>query len=331
MKRQVLIAACTILLFASAGARAEDDKSVALALFEQGRTFIANGDYEKAAVKFEGAARILHTFGILFNLATCYEKLGRTASAWSTWREAGSVARAARKPDDEARAAERERALAPSLSQLTIVVPSAAQLPDLEITRNGAVVPRAAWDTPIPVDPGEQTIEARAGGRRAARLSIVVQPNGDKQTLKIAPLEPESSGTPAPPDNHVVAPPAPPPDVARPSSRPLVGWVTAGVGAAVAVVGVVEWRVGQGKMDDALAQANTAIAANDRNAYQAASDDHSSGQSQRTVGFVMLGVGGAVAIGGAAFALTAPKVESSASLRPWFGATGGGVVLSGRW
>jgi hypothetical protein len=347
------VAACaaTSLLFASPMmARGEDDKSVALALFEQGRSLIASGEYEKAAVKFEGAAKILHTFGILFNLASCYEKLGRTASAWSTWREAGSVARAARKGDDEARAAEHERALAPTLSQLTVVVPAAAQLPDLEVARNGAPVPRAAWDTPLPVDPGEQTVEVRASGHRVRHLAIVVQPNGDKKTLTLEPLEPDPSAapiTPAPqgPDT-VAAPAAAPPDAPKSSSRPVVGWVTAGVGAGVAIAGVVVWRLGQGKMDDAVSQANGAIASNDRAAYQAASDDHSSGEARRTVGFVLLGVGGAAAITGAALALTAPKVREPGSavlhvgrrsptaeltVGPWLGWNTTGVVCGGRW
>jgi tetratricopeptide (TPR) repeat protein len=338
-KRVVALAALLAAFSSTALADNQDDKSVALALFEQGRSFVAQGDYAKAAVKFEGAAKILHTFGILFNLANCYEKLGRTASAWSTWREAGSVARAANKPDDEARAAEHERALSPALSQLTIVVPQAAQLPDLEISRNGAAVPRAAWEAPLPVDPGEQTIELRANAHRAQRLSIVVLPNGDKKTLTIPALEPDPTApqitSPAPSTEHPSEALAASVDTSQPSSRRLVGWVTAGTGAAVLVAGIVEWRMGQGKMDDAVSQANTAIASNDRAAYQAASDDHSSGQSQRTVGFVLLGLGGAATVTGVALALTSPRVhsESAASVRlgPWFGASGPGLVCSGHW
>jgi tetratricopeptide (TPR) repeat protein len=339
--RVVSTALVALLLALSGAARADnqDDKSVALALFEQGRTFVAQGDYANAAVKFEGAAKILHTFGILFNLATCYEKLGRTASAWSTWREAGSIARAARKPDDEARAAERERALAPALSQLTIVVPPTAKLPDLEIARNGGAVPRAAWDTALPVDPGEQSIELHASGRKAQRLSIVVAPNGDKKTLTIPVLEADPTASQVTPPAPVAEGPnvatAPPVDTAKPSSsRSVVGWVTAGAGAAVLVAGIVEWRLGQGKMDDALSQANAAIASNDRASYQAASDDHASGQTQRTVGFVLLGVGGAATVTGVALALTAPRAQAeSAGLRlaPWFGANGSGLVCTGRW
>ena len=329
----------------SARADGQDDKGVALALFEQGRTLIAQGDYEKAVPKFEGAAKLLHTFGILFNLADCYEKLGRTASAWSTWREAGSVARNSNRADDEARAEERQRALAPKISELTLRVPQAAELDTLEIARNGAPVPRAAWETPLPVDPGQQTIDARAPGHRAQHLTLVVLPNGDKKTLTIPPLELEtaapvpSSAPSADRDNPSASPPSGPVSSA-PSGHPvrvLAGWIAAGAGAALAAGGIIEWAVGQNKMNDAVTHANAAVAANDRGAYNAASDDLSSGNSQRTTGFVLLGVGGAVAVAGAAFALTAPHADStphpatSTTLAPWMGPGAIGVACRGRW
>ncbi len=347
------LAAALLLVFllGSTAARADaarpdtaDDKGTALALFEQGRALIAQGEYEKAARKFEGASRLLHTFGILFNLANCYEKLGRTASAWSIWREAGSVARGTNRADDEARAEAREHALLPQLSELTLLVPQAPELASLEVTRNGAVVPRPAWDSAIFVDPGEQAIDARAPGYRAQHLAIVVLPNGDKKTLTVPPLEPEptpiaSAGQTASGDNAAgsVSSSSPASPGSGHSARSVAGWITAGVGVAIAVGGIVEGSVGQGGMNDAVTKANAAIAANDRAAYNVASTDLSNGESQRTAGFVLLGVGAAAAVVGAVVALTAPRGDgpahpaTSAFVAPWLAPSAMGFPCGGRW
>src|SRR3954471_6278553 len=103
----VLVPLVVALCAGGAAGQNNEDKALALSLFAQGRELIAHGDYQSAATKFEGASNLLRTYGILINLAECYEKLGRTASAWSVWLEARSVAHAARKVEDEQRAAER--------------------------------------------------------------------------------------------------------------------------------------------------------------------------------------------------------------------------------
>jgi len=69
-----------------------EDRALALDLFEEGRGLLKKGDYLAALTKFEAAGHVMRTFGILLNVAECQEKLGRTASAWATWREARAVA-----------------------------------------------------------------------------------------------------------------------------------------------------------------------------------------------------------------------------------------------
>jgi hypothetical protein len=328
-------AALQFTVVPAAYAQTQDEKGVAIALFEQGRERLAHGDYEKAAADFEGASKILHTFGILYNLADCYEKLGRTASALFTWRDAQSVASAAHKKDDEGRAAEREKALAPKISYLTLTVPQGSALSSLEVTRNGDIVPRAAWGIGIPVDPGEQALDAHAAGYRSAHLVVVVRPDGDKQTANVPPLDPE----PATPTDAAVAQAAPPPpaEVApahASHAQTIAGWVAVGAGAVAGIVGIVEWRGGQGKIDDAVDGANAAVATRNQQAYDAASSDLSSGVSQRTAGFVFMGIGGAVVATGVVLVLAAPRKEGaapSASIAPMLGAGATGLVVNGRW
>ncbi len=157
-------------LIASSALAGGDERAIALDLFEQGRTLFKEGNYQGALAKFDAAAKVMRTFGILLNVAECQEKLGRTASAWATWREARAVAAQAHSDDDEAMATVRQKALEAALSRLTIVVPSDSDAPELEIRRDGGVVPREAWGAAIAVDPGAHVIDARAPGRTAPEI-----------------------------------------------------------------------------------------------------------------------------------------------------------------
>ena len=61
-------------------------------LFDQGRKLYTAGKYEEAAEKFRESQRLDPAPGTLLNLAECYVKLGKTASGWSTFREAAALA-----------------------------------------------------------------------------------------------------------------------------------------------------------------------------------------------------------------------------------------------
>ena len=82
---------------ASASAQSADGKSqvAAEALFKEGRTLSASGHISEACPKFEASLHLDPALGTLLNLAECYEKLGKTASAWAEYRDAIPLARAA--------------------------------------------------------------------------------------------------------------------------------------------------------------------------------------------------------------------------------------------
>src|SRR6188768_818628 len=131
------------------------NRAAAEALFSQGRSLAASGKYAEACPKFEASQQLDPGLGTLLNLADCYEKVGKTASAWAEYREAIPLARAAGSKVREDLATERAAALESRLSMLTIVAMGGVEeATGLEIRRDGVAVQTAELGSAIPLDPG---------------------------------------------------------------------------------------------------------------------------------------------------------------------------------
>jgi len=326
---------------------ADEDRAVALDLFEQGRALFKSGSYAAALTQFEAARKLMRTFGILLNIAECQEKLGRTASAWTTWREARAVASESQRVDDERMASERQKVLEASLSRLTVIVPPGSDIPDLEIRRDGTVLPREGWGRPIAVDPGSHVIEASAPGRKSRTLRMSVQANGDSRSFSVSPLEADPEARPPPVASPATLAAPPPPTTALPanprqplgddgstgSGQRLAGWIVGGLGMAAVGTGIAFAIVGQGQHNDAVA---TDLAGN----VPQAQTMESNANTTKTLGYITLAGGGAFVLTGLVLVLSAPTFRStpiSASpsatffVRPWVSAAGGGALLSQEW
>src|SRR6187200_393022 len=70
------------------------EKATAEALFDEALRLMHAGSFAEACPKFEVSQRIEAAVGTMLYLAECYEKIGRTASSWATFREAASLAEA---------------------------------------------------------------------------------------------------------------------------------------------------------------------------------------------------------------------------------------------
>ena len=104
LRPAVLASTLALLLSVGATARAADGpppNPAAVALFEEGRTLMKAGKYDEACPKFEQSVAMMRSVGALLNLADCYDKEGKTASAWAGFRAAASAARDLHDPRDK--------------------------------------------------------------------------------------------------------------------------------------------------------------------------------------------------------------------------------------
>jgi tetratricopeptide (TPR) repeat protein len=177
--------------------RAQDARAQAEALFQEARQLMSAGDYAAACPKLEASQHLDPAVGTLLNLADCYEKNGRTTSAWAEFLHAANEAH--KVGDDRRERAARERAIAiePRLSKLTVTVEPAAALRGLELERDGDAIEHGMWGVALPVDPGEHTIVARAPGRRPWKTVVDVPANQGATTVEIPTLELDLAAQPA--------------------------------------------------------------------------------------------------------------------------------------
>jgi hypothetical protein len=318
------VAAIGALLLHAATAGAADatdaDRARASELFGEGRTLMAAKRYTEACPMLEESQRLDPGGGTVLNVALCHELQGRTATAWSDFREALAVARRDGRSDRALAAEEHIRALEPRLSRLTIDVPPDARVPGLSVRRDGAEVAVRDWNVGSPADPGEHVVEAEAPGCSPWRTTIAVEDTGVSRSVRVPLLEPLPP-VPAPP-TATVAEPAPPPPLtalaltapreasppaqpAAPNARPWQRPIAVGLGGA----GLIGIAIGAVYGLQAASQWNRARPycsggmCSTTEAYSSWQDSRSSA-STATVAFV---VGGVAAAGGAVLWLTAPS------------------------
>src|SRR5512138_3647032 len=86
------IVVCAIASPIDAHAQPADNTALAEQLFNEGRELGKANNWAAACPKFEASLRYDPAVGTRLNLATCYEKVNKPASAWGQYREAADVA-----------------------------------------------------------------------------------------------------------------------------------------------------------------------------------------------------------------------------------------------
>jgi hypothetical protein len=175
-------------LLCTAGTAVAADPAAAEVLFQEGRRLLAAGEVDAACEKLKESFNLDAMSGTLLNLAACYERAGRTATAWARFRNAASLAKSQGKTAQANEASRRIRALEAQLSYLRIEVPD--PVPGLEVQRNDTEVTPAAFGVEVPVDPGRVEVVASAPGYEKFRQTVEVGIRRDKQVVTIPKLNP---------------------------------------------------------------------------------------------------------------------------------------------
>jgi hypothetical protein len=292
--------------------------------------------YSEACPKFEESLRLDPGMGTQFNLAHCWEKIGRTASAWAMFLDVAAAARAGNQPQREAAAKERAAALEPKLTRLRIVVPEPA--PDAKIFRDDQEVGRAAWGTAMPVDPGEHVIRVTAEGKKEWSQDVKVPPTSRTFSVTVPALEalPVAQPSSAPEKQVVASDTSSLRDNSGGGGSNVPALVIGGIGIAGLAVGTVFAVQGYNDNQQALKLCHVGPTGNDCN-DKPESDKHdqlvSDAKRELLIGWVAIGVGGAAVVTSAVMLLTGGESSERAALdvAPLWLAGGAGATVSGRF
>jgi len=290
------------------------ERTTATQLFDDAEKLIASGNAGDACPKYAESERLDPQLGTRLHLANCYEKAGKTASAWSTFKEATEVA-AKRGDPREATARARAASLERKLSKLVITV-APGTTSEIEVRQDGEVVRRAVWGSAVPVDPGPHTITASAKGYKTWETKSEVNVAGAISEVKIPALEPMKKGEVAP---AAVAPAVPPvvvaPGGARSKPTPSVqtGSRQRTAGLVVAGGGLMAIGVSLGIGQSAKSQYESANCPNNVCHTSTDGSERDKAATKGIIATVAFSVGTAALVGGCVMWLTAPTASESVS------------------
>jgi hypothetical protein len=335
------------IAFAQSGQQIDEARK----LFLEARQLVAERQYAEACPKFEKSLEIERGIGTMYNLADCWELLGRTASAFRMFVSTAKAARSIGQDDRAKLARERAAALLPRLSRLLVTVGAPAE--GITVWRNDSQIDETAWGVASVIDPGVYQIKATAPGKqtwtarveipeRATTISVTVPPLVDVAATSkpvVVPVPAPKTKTKAiaaAPNAAPLPPPERPPyaDSSSGSNRLIALSIgAAGVGALVAgVVLALDYR---SKNDEASGICPAAV-----NCSRAEVERHGQlvddARTARNWAYLAFGVGGAAIAGATAIYVASPSPRARSSARvgvsPMIGARGPiGAALLGNF
>jgi serine/threonine-protein kinase len=325
---------------ALAQAQSAQDKADAEALFNAGKAALAQNNFTEACPKLAESQKRDPAIGTALYLAECYERSGKAASAWAEFRQAEDMAN--QRHDSRAAVAKaRAEKLVPS--KLSIVLAPGADLPGLEVRRDGELMSSVQFGLASPIDGGRRVIIATAPGHKAFEWSAQVPDQRGSMTVTIPKLDdaqttPIATTTASVPTVTVEAEtrPVPTTTVTSDHGGGLGGGKIAGL--VLGVVGLA--AIGAGTTMGLVANANYQATTTNNNCNANGCPDSTgvdARNSAKSLADVSTGVfiGGCVAFAaGVVLFLVVPrpnKTSARVTLSPLVGAQGGGALLSGQF
>ena len=314
------------LLLLAVPARAEPtatEAATARTLFDEARKLMKQGKYTEACPKLEEGARLNPGIGMRFNLANCWEQVGKTASAWSLYLDVAAAAKQAKQPDREKEARKAAGKLEPKLAKLTIE--AAERVPGLEIKRDGTVIGDAGLNVAAPVDPGSHVIEATAPDHDTWTTNVEV---GTESHINVK--IPKLRAIPKP----KAPPPPPPPESPGLGPTRTTALVLGGAGVIGLGFGIFFGSRALSLNEESKKHCVENLC--DAEGFSARNDARRWG-SGSTIAIIAgtVGVGAAAVLWFTAPVDSATRAKDKASMQPriqpWVGLGSGGVTVQGAW
>jgi hypothetical protein len=172
------------------------------ALFTEGKELRDAGRYADACSKFAQSKELAPGVGVSLHLADCYERVGRTASAWREFRAAEKLAIEHADKRSEI-AGSRAKALEAKLNRLTVQIAPAEGQGGVQLKVDGVSLPPESWNAALVIDPGDHVIVYAAPGQTPTTFTAHVDELTSDATVRVDGVH--SDGTAA----SSAAPPAP--------------------------------------------------------------------------------------------------------------------------
>jgi hypothetical protein len=321
------------LLHAQDGAAADLDE--ARTLFRQAQLLLDGGYTKDACATFERSIAAQPGIGTKFNLADCWERLGRSASAQALFTEVARATREAGQPDRAVLAEQRAQALEAQLSRVQFQPNSDES--DLVVQVDGQMISGVALTRPLALDAGKHEIKGERPGHEPWSVQLDV-PAGP--VLLMLPL-PKSVALPAAPSKAAVVAPGAAIVSAPPSSDPAQERGTSSAGPALryGLLGVGAIGLGVGitmvkQFHDSNERAKD-VCPTSRNCSRDEIAQHSQfvddARGARTWAWVGGSVGGAALLTATLLWLTADDDEEHAAIEPIVGDGVYGALLQGKF
>ena len=315
-------------------AASAEAKAGARAATESGTTAFKEGRFAEAVDMFLRAESLFHAPTHVLMLARSYVGLGKLVLAREAYLSIVREELGAKAPPAFKRAkvdAEKELAdLSPRVPSLQVSTTPEAK--NIVVTIDDKPLPAALIGIPSPVDPGTHVLRATAEGMAAPEKRVTLE-EGQKAALVLE-LAPVASAGPITPVRAPVVPTGPNDgrDQATGKTSPgrVAGAVLMGLGVAgLGAGGVFGWLslTKRAEADEAFDACGAGCWGEQADAVRALDAD---ANQKGTIGVIGLAAGGALTVTGVILFVVskrAPgKAKAEASVTPWIGPQGGGVV-----
>jgi hypothetical protein len=310
-------------------------------LFRQAQLLLDAGQTEEACETFERSLELQTGVGTKFNLADCWQRQGRTASAHAMFAEVLTATQQAGQSDRAELAQARIEALSRVLSRVDLQLESHAEL---SVEVDGKALPKSSLEAPILLDPGPHELTGKRPGFAPWSLKVNV-PMGPVLVVLVAPqseaLAPVPSVTPvpaplpAPVSAPVMAAPTDHNDPARergPSgSQQALRYSLLGVGVIGLAAGATMTKLFYDSNENAKS-----ICPSSRNCTREEIDTHAryvqDARNSRTWAWIGGGIGvGALVTSIVLWSTDDPSSDESSGVQPWVANADVGASFNGRF